>query len=102
MCGVERFIEGPYKKYNNNYDWVSPDDRNTPQAFSHFTYESSNRTLLVCDIQGVGDLYTDPQIHSIDKNFTLGKGNLGQKGRRIPCPHGVHVHTCLHALLQQQ
>jgi hypothetical protein len=30
-------------------------------AFSHFTWEASGRTLMVCDIQGVGDLWTDPQ-----------------------------------------
>ena len=55
------------------------EQRNTPQAFSHFTYEKSGRTLLVCDIQGVGDLWTDPQIHSI-KEDAYGKGNLGQQG----------------------
>jgi elongation factor 2 kinase len=42
------------------------DDRNTPQAFSHFTYESSDHMVLVCDIQGVGDVYTDPQMHTLD------------------------------------
>lgn len=36
---------------------------NTPQAFSHFTYCHSGGKLLICDIQGVGDKYTDPQIH---------------------------------------
>lgn len=39
--------------------------RNTPSAFAHFSYEASNKRLLVCDIQGVGDLYTDPQIHTL-------------------------------------
>ena len=43
--------------------------RNTPQAFSHFTYEYSNHTLLICDVQGVGDMYTDPQVHTIDGIF---------------------------------
>eukprot|EP00455_Lapot_gusevi_P006767 TRINITY_DN1289_c0_g4_i2.p1 TRINITY_DN1289_c0_g4~~TRINITY_DN1289_c0_g4_i2.p1 ORF type:complete len:364 (+),score=69.66 TRINITY_DN1289_c0_g4_i2:172-1263(+) len=79
ICGVERFIEGPYRKHNNNYGYVSEDERNTPQAFSHFSYEASGHTVLICDIQGVGDLYTDPQMHSIDgKGF--GKGNLGKRG----------------------
>jgi hypothetical protein len=80
ICGVERYIDGPYKKYNNNWDWVSLDDRNTPQAFSHFTYEISNHKLLICDIQGVNDMYTDPQIHSVDTTLVLGKGNLGKRG----------------------
>jgi elongation factor 2 kinase len=78
-CGVERFIDGPYHKHNNNYGFVSEDDRNTPQAFSHFTYEASNHSVLICDIQGVGDMYTDPQVHTRD-GIGFGKGNLGMKG----------------------
>jgi elongation factor 2 kinase len=50
---------------------------NTPQAFSHFTYEHSRGRILVCDIQGVGDTWTDPQIHSCNSEG-YGKGNLGQ------------------------
>ncbi|KAJ1489598.1 MHCK/EF2 kinase, partial [Baffinella frigidus] len=30
IAGVEKFIEGEYKKYNNNWDW-SDEKRNTPQ-----------------------------------------------------------------------
>jgi len=33
-------------------------DRNTPQAFSHFTWEHSKHSLLVVDLQGVNDYYT--------------------------------------------
>jgi len=59
---VERFIEGKYVKYNNNSEFVNDginedatalDEnsagylRSTPQAFSHFTYEASNRSLMV-------------------------------------------------------
>lgn len=40
--------------------------RFTPQAFSHFSFERSGHELIVVDIQGVGDLYTDPQIHTMD------------------------------------
>jgi len=79
MCGVERYIDGTYRKHNNNFGYVSEEERNTPQAFSHFTYECSSHKLLVCDIQGVSDMYTDPQVHSADgKGF--GKGNMGQAG----------------------
>jgi elongation factor 2 kinase len=79
ICGVERFIDGPYRKHNNNFGFVSDEERHTPQSFSHFSYESSNHGLLVCDIQGVSDLYTDPQVHSADGQ-SFGKGNLGQRG----------------------
>ena len=79
LCGVERFIAGPYRKHNNNFGYVGEDERNTPQAFSHFTYEASCHSMLVVDIQGVGDKYTDPQIHTIN-GTDFGKGNLGKKG----------------------
>mmetsp|Transcript_461 Transcript_461/g.846 ORF Transcript_461/g.846 Transcript_461/m.846 type:complete len:558 (-) Transcript_461:102-1775(-) len=79
LCAIERFIPGRYKKHNNNYGFVSEDERNTPQAFSHFTLEASAHSLLVVDIQGVGDRYTDPQIHCLNAN-EYGKGNLGVRG----------------------
>eukprot|EP00472_Partenskyella_glossopodia_P010363 CAMPEP_0197517812 /NCGR_PEP_ID=MMETSP1318-20131121/2884_1 /TAXON_ID=552666 /ORGANISM="Partenskyella glossopodia, Strain RCC365" /LENGTH=393 /DNA_ID=CAMNT_0043067675 /DNA_START=187 /DNA_END=1368 /DNA_ORIENTATION=+ len=79
IVGVEKFIPGPYRKHNSNYGYVSDEERNTPQAFSHFSWEASDHTLLVCDIQGVGDLYTDPQIHHISGEG-FGKGNLGMAG----------------------
>jgi len=77
---LEHFIEGTYIKYNSNSGFVEDVHvRLTPQAFSHFTFESSNHELIVVDIQGVGDLYTDPQIHTI-KGTEYGDGNLGVKG----------------------
>ena len=57
-CHVERYIEGKYIKYNNNKGWVSQDERNTPHAFAHYTFQASRGKLLVCDIQGVNDIYT--------------------------------------------
>lgn len=78
ICAVEKFIEGDYKKFNNNWSW-SDDERNTPQAFSHFTFERSNQRLLVCDIQGVGNTWTDPQFHSHNQEG-YGKGNMGADG----------------------
>eukprot|EP01012_Entosiphon_sulcatum_P032617 TRINITY_DN41461_c0_g1_i1.p1 TRINITY_DN41461_c0_g1~~TRINITY_DN41461_c0_g1_i1.p1 ORF type:complete len:508 (+),score=65.08 TRINITY_DN41461_c0_g1_i1:34-1557(+) len=74
---VEPYMDGKYKKYNNNYGWA--DDRNTPQAFSHFTHEYTKHKLMVVDIQGVDDMYTDPQIHTHDKQG-FGAGNVGPEG----------------------
>eukprot|EP01094_Clydonella_sp_ATCC50884_P011984 TRINITY_DN2183_c0_g1_i1.p1 TRINITY_DN2183_c0_g1~~TRINITY_DN2183_c0_g1_i1.p1 ORF type:complete len:628 (-),score=126.14 TRINITY_DN2183_c0_g1_i1:97-1980(-) len=79
ICGVERYISGSYRKHNNNYGFVNEDERNTPQAFSHFTYHISDGTMLMCDIQGVGDCYTDPQIHTASRR-PFGKGDLGKVG----------------------
>ncbi|KAG2833477.1 hypothetical protein PC116_g9128 [Phytophthora cactorum] len=79
ICGVEPFIAGEYHKHNNNFGYVSELERNTPQAFSHFTYEASGQHILVVDIQGVGDHYTDPQIHT-RRGKEFGKGNLALRG----------------------
>lgn len=41
------------------------------------------------DIQGVGDLYTDPQIHTLG-SCEYGDGNLGAKGMAL----FFHSHIC--------
>jgi len=80
FCGVEQFIFGDYHKYTNNWDWVNQSvDRNTPSCFSHFTYQASSHKILICDLQGVGDLYTDPQMHTYNGKG-CGKGNMGKRG----------------------
>lgn len=77
---MERHVEGEYVKYNDNWSWCD-EKRNTPQAFSHFTWEASGNKLLICDLQGVGDCWTDPQIHTTDGRG-FGKGNAGLQGVR--------------------
>lgn len=52
------------------------------QAFSHFTFERSGHQLIVVDVQGVGDLYTDPQIHTACSTG-YGEANLGAKGMAL-------------------
>jgi hypothetical protein len=78
IVAVENALTGDYKKYSNNFGWISPEDRNTPAAFSHFTYECTRGKMLVCDMQGVEDTYTDPQIHTPDLKF--GQADLGAEG----------------------
>jgi hypothetical protein len=75
---VETYLPGKFVKHNNNWGIVAG-ARNTPQAFSHFSYEFSQGRLVVVDIQGVDDFYTDPQIHTTDKQG-FGIGNMGQPG----------------------
>ncbi|EEC15469.1 elongation factor 2 kinase, putative [Ixodes scapularis] len=87
---LEHFIEGSYTKYNSNSGFISSQDtRLTPQAFSHFTFERSGHELLVVDVQGVGDLYTDPQIHTAGGQ-DYGEGNLGVRGMAL----FFHTHRC--------
>ena len=52
--------------------------------------------MVVCDIQGVGDFYTDPQIHTWDGEG-FGMGNLGAEG--IQRYLHSHVHNELIGLL---
>ncbi|CAG0893568.1 unnamed protein product [Darwinula stevensoni] len=86
---IEHFIQGRYIKYNSNSGFVDDAKRKTPQAFTHFTFERSGHELIVVDIQGVGDLYTDPQIHTADgKGY--GDGNLGTRGMAL----FFHSHVC--------
>ncbi|CAK4086027.1 unnamed protein product [Aphanomyces euteiches] len=86
VCCVEEYLPGAYVKYSNNNGFVGKEtstteerERNTPQAFSHFTFVSSDYRLMVVDIQGVNDSYTDPQIHTVDGRG-FGVGNLGTLG----------------------
>jgi len=79
---VERAIErGSYVKHNNNAGSLDFDGlhRATPNAFSRFTFHASRGELMVVDIQGVDDVYTDPQVHSL-KGDDFGDGNLGLTG----------------------
>jgi elongation factor 2 kinase len=88
LYACESRLKGKWEKWSNNDGWVGPDDQNTPQAFSHFTYWYSQGKMIVVDLQGVcvstpdGNqtyILTDPQIHSHDK-VGYGKGNNGQEG----------------------
>eukprot|EP00930_Biecheleria_cincta_P096674 TRINITY_DN88495_c0_g1_i1.p1 TRINITY_DN88495_c0_g1~~TRINITY_DN88495_c0_g1_i1.p1 ORF type:complete len:776 (-),score=138.87 TRINITY_DN88495_c0_g1_i1:765-3092(-) len=67
--GVEAFIFGDYKKHNNN-SGATIGARKTPQAFSYFSFIKSGRRHMVVDIQGIGDIYTDPVIHFLPSHAT--------------------------------
>jgi hypothetical protein len=83
---LEPFLDGTYKKYNNNCGWVNESTSTDPfhlaaQAFSHFTFERSRGHFLVSDLQGVDGLLTDPAVHTLDrKRFRLSDTNLGVEG----------------------
>ena len=85
---AERFIDGTdargfgFVKHNSNSGYVDDSERRlTPQAFSAFSFYASEGDVLVCDVQGVGDLYTDPQLHSADES--RGDGDLGRRGMAL-------------------
>lgn len=68
----EAFMVGTFFKHNDPAANILgmqegfADDNNyirmTPQAFSHFSWHHTGGQKLVMDVQGVGDVYTDPQI----------------------------------------
>jgi hypothetical protein len=83
---LEPFLAGAYVKHNDNaggvFTPVERRERETPQAFSHFTFVATEGRRLVCDIQGVGDVYTDPQIHTYPREAFPVPGNNGLAGMR--------------------
>jgi len=97
VYALEAVIEGSYRKFNNNSGMLVEDvHRQTPQALSHFAWERSGGRVMLADVQGVGDLLTDPVIHTASgKGF--GKTNLGVRG--MSRFFASHLHTPLLELL---
>lgn len=82
---VERFITGKdeygrgFMKHNSNIGYIDENEKRlTPQVFSAATFWLARGAAMVTDIQGVGDLYTDPQVHCRSQRF--GTGDLGRRG----------------------
>ena len=112
---VEPFLKGEFVKANNNCGFVAKHSHETAeffqvaQAFSHWTWVASEKSLLICDLQGVFQTsegekkwkFTDPAIHSASQRF--GQTDLGPQGinaffyyhicngfcRHLPRPSGV-------------
>jgi hypothetical protein len=55
VVGLEPYIAGNFTKNSNNVGLVLS-DRNTPQAFSHYTWEHTNHNMVVVDLQGLRSL----------------------------------------------
>ncbi|CAD8176644.1 unnamed protein product [Paramecium pentaurelia] len=79
---AERFFEGEFVKYNNNYGYVNQDQSDLNKignSFSAYTFVKSNFNYLICDIQGVKCCFTDPAICTM-KNYKLEPTDLGNEG----------------------
>ena len=83
---LETFLGGKVEKYSNNAGLVCSKSPHSEllQAFSHFTWVLSGKSLVICDLQGVESgsdrvTLTDPAIHSLTAE-TYGHTDLGQKG----------------------
>ncbi len=98
---VEEYIPGQVTKYINNDGLCCVDTSDVTcqkaQCLSHYSYEKSEKRLIVLDIQGNGcDLY-DPEIASAelidaDKQFLYCTGNLS----RVAIDNFKNNHKCNH------
>ncbi len=89
---IEPQIEGEYKKFTNNYGFVSDEHyHQTLNAFSHWTYQYTGGYMMVSDLQGVVDgahfRLTDPAIHCESSETSsglerFGNTNLGKAGMK--------------------
>ncbi len=83
---LEEFISGEFVKYiNNTGDRCEENNIIADKAFSHYTYEKSEKKLTVLDIQGSGYTLYDPEIASEelvddDGNYQFCTGNLSTVG----------------------
>ncbi|XP_057375807.1 alpha-protein kinase 1-like [Daphnia carinata] len=74
-----------FEKFNSNTGWTPEESSpwiNAMQALSHFSYHTTNRRLLLCDLQGGvykdGFVLTDPVIMSTNQEY--GPTDLGAHG----------------------
>ena len=95
---MESFLKGKFEKFNNNHGVVV---RRSPysdllQAFSHYTWVKSARSLLICDLQGTKEsandciILTDPAIHSTGTPGRYGPMDAGMEGVRA----FFRTHSC--------
>ena len=64
---IEEFIKGDFRKFVNNDGSISSEKTTFCQkaeCLVHFSFEKSNRKLMLLDIQGAGDSLCDTEIGS--------------------------------------
>jgi hypothetical protein len=90
---VEPMISN-FEKFNSNTGWTPEESSpwsDVMQALSHYSYHSTNRHLLLCDLQGGvienGAVITDPIIMSSTREY--GPTDLSHEG-----PTFFANHTC--------
>lgn len=103
---LELFLNGKIEKFNNNRGVVA---RSSPysdllQAFSHYSWVKSGKSILICDLQGFKEdardriTLTDPAVHS--------KGCAGRYGAMDAGMEGVRAffktHTCSAVCVQMR
>jgi hypothetical protein len=107
---AERWIPN-FVKYNSNSGWVRSEDpsgtwEDVAQALSHYSYHTSNRSVLLCDVQGGASMQTPEStgnmaLHSNGLFLTdpaINSQRPGQYGMTDLGPSGIasffHTHKC--------
>ena len=82
---VEEYIKGNFKKWCNNYGFISEEAQKTAismPAFMHWSWWKNDGQMMIADLQGVkqenGYLLTDPVILSDDNQY--GCTDMGVEG----------------------
>lgn len=82
LCCSEYYIETRVNKHNDGFGYYNDDfERNTPQTFSHFSFEDSNGQSIIVDIQGIGNVYSS----MFPTNRKIEKGGVGNRSRKNKC-----------------
>ena len=80
---VEDYIPGTYKKWINNYGYVSDESKSLP-AFAHWSWIHSKGETMIADLQGVrGEknfVLTDPVLLSCTHGGKYGCTDMGVEG----------------------
>ncbi|MCG8624226.1 MAG: hypothetical protein MJE68_19805, partial [Proteobacteria bacterium] len=88
---ITKLSRGGYMEFNSNLGYILCADKydedqiytDTCQAFSHYTWVKSEKTLVVCDLQSIKShsklILTDPAIQYTNV-LCHGSTNLGMKG----------------------
>ena len=83
---VEEFVEGTFHKYINNNGNICESENADPltkkaECLAHFSYERSEREVMLLDSQGCGSCLFDPEIASKvlePSNILFCTGNLSK------------------------
>ena len=100
---IEPYLPGEFVKYVNNDGTICTQDSSNAidaeigkiaESFAHFTYLKSDKKLMVLDIQGTGNILTDPEVasaeHSVNNEYMFCMGNTTSGGIK----HFLEKHIC--------
>ena len=80
---VEDYIPGSYKKWINNYGYISDESKSMP-AFAHWSWVHSKGEVMIGDLQGVRGnnkfILTDPVLLSCTHGRKYGCTDMGVEG----------------------